>query len=152
MPTISPDSVTVFNGVIDILETFPMLQDVIGGVPASIPARTTAWVAMLDRPAPGGPTGQAAGTLKLDSALMVTFGYRVSEDLATLKAAETTLLQATDLWIATFYSDRTLDGLLPNGGELDLTLAGTPDYVAIASQEFRQYPTLLRFRQNLQYP
>ena len=120
-------------------------------MPESLSNRVSAYVALGAQ-----PLGMKADhCLQRDAAYLVVFGYRVHNAEAT---AEDTLADAVDAFVTQFYSDRqTGQGLFASAttevesGELDLTLAGGPEYQISAGQEFRTFPIMVTAtqRQNI---
>ncbi len=134
-----------FNTKAQLQELKTLVEGVAGvqkvqiGVPESLPNRVCAFITMGPQPT----TDKNAGLLQCLAQYQVTFAYKVAgaED-----AAELALADILDGFKAAFFAARKTNGVL-KGMQLDLTLANAPQYLAVAGQEFRQYPVAVTAKQ-----
>lgn len=128
--------VTMVGGIAGVQATYK-------GAPESLSNRVSAYVALGAQ-----PQGQkAGGLLERNGEMLVVFGYRVKGAEAT---AEETLADFIDAFTTQFYADRKNGaGLFDSAttqvqtGELDMTLARSPEYMALAGQEYRLFPIIV---------
>jgi len=144
------DFASPMASLVTILKAIPGLENdadgtayVTVGVPESLSARTSAYVALADVALADRATQLAAVTV----GYLVAFGYAVEGDQT---AAEAALAAYLAVFVAKMLAPngRRLGGLQVNGGDvearLDFALAGTPQYEPHAGQEFRVFPCNVR--------
>jgi hypothetical protein len=132
------------DALIVMLEAIPGVQRVYRGVPESLANTVSVYVALAGQPL---IPDKATQLLHRDAQFLVVFGYRVQGAEAT---AENVIADAIDAFVSQFYADRSSGaGLFAAAttdvisGDLDLTLAASPEYQISAGQEYRRYPLLV---------
>lgn len=135
------------SALITMMQGISGMQEVHRGVPEGFGRTVNAYVAV----GPQTPIDKAGGLLQRETTFFVGLGYEVAQAEAT---AEDTLADMLDAFLTQFYADRKNSaGLFAKAtthvesGELDLSLAGTPQYQVMAGQEFRVFPILVRVTQ-----
>jgi hypothetical protein len=134
------DSTSPLTALAALLTGLSGVQAVHTGVPESLGARVSAYVTLAAQRV---QDKAASGLLQREADYFVGIGYRVAGAEAT---AEADLAALLDAFIAAVYADRTLSGTVASAG-LDLTLANSPQYQAVAGVEFRVYPVIVHTTQ-----
>lgn len=137
----------VLNAVVAMVAALPGMQAAILGVPLTVPARVFAYVTLGRQVVADKTTG---GFLQKEGRIRVTFGYRVSGDVAT---AEADMAAAIDAFHASFYTARrtNLGGTVASLKELDDSAAAAAEYEIVRAEEFRRYPVDIVFTQQANY-
>lgn len=131
------DTAAFLDRVVTLLQSAAGVQNVNKGAPESWSNVVTVYAAVgaqriIDK--------TSGGNLQRQSDVYVEFGYRVAGAEAT---AEDTLADYLDSFITGFYTDRKTHFTgVAESGWLDLSLAGSPDYVRVAGKETRTYPLI----------
>lgn len=125
--------------VITIVQGLSGMGTVYKGVPESLSTRTSAYCCLAGQ----GPAQLTMGDKKRSIDILVTFGYRVAGVEGT---AEDAVCDLVDLFIDAIETDETLGGLVYQA-RLDFGMASSPEYQAVAGQEYRRYPVIVRCQQ-----
>ncbi len=130
------NSAAVYDKLVEILND--VVQRVYQGVPESVETDVSAYIVLAGSPP---VVNDTTSVVRRELSFRISFLYRVSGEEADV---ERSLMLAVDDFIMRFYDDRTLGDTWEGHIELDLSEADTPDYRAMAGQEFRQYPVIVR--------
>jgi len=127
-----------------ILSGLTGVQAAYEGVPESLPYAVSAYVTL------GGqdPKDIAGGLRSRWANYRVTFAYRVGGAELT---AEEALADILDLFEAALYADRTLAGTVESL-EADWSGADEPRYVPVVGVEYREFPVMVKVKQQRNYP
>jgi hypothetical protein len=132
------------DALVTMVAGIPGVQKVYSGVPESFDHIFSAYVAMGGQPL---ITDKATQLVQRETQFLVVFAHKVKGNETP---AENTIADALDVFVTQFLYDRANGvGLFARditdvlSGDLDVTLAATPEYQISAGQEVRRYPLLV---------